>query len=214
MLKIIPGFLVAYGCCTAAFAATDCAQTGPSLAAMVEADQAVRFGFMAAKEQPGVSQEALDKLSVHWREVDHADTAALKLILRDCGWPSGPDASHDAWLLAQHADDDRPFQRQVLALLRAAVERKQAAPKDLAYLSDRLDAADGHLQQFGTQFEQRDRCTFVLVAIDSIEQVDERRRAIGMESLAEYEARGRRLGFIPADCPPAFSAPPRSLQPQ
>jgi len=199
--------------CVRAFAATDCAQTGPALAAMAKVDQEVRLAYMAAEDRPGVLHDELDKLNAHWGDVDHANTEALKLILQDCGWPSEKEASHDAWLLAQHADKDRPFQRRALVLLRAAVDKKQAAPTDLAYLGDRLDVAGGRLQQFGTQFEQRDRCTFVLVAIDSIEQVDQRRRAIGMESLAEYEARGRKDGFIPADCPPAFSVQPYSLQP-
>jgi hypothetical protein len=216
MRKIFPGFLFVYCFGARAFAATDCAQVGPALTAMVEVDQAVRSDFMAAKDKPGVSAQELDKLNAHWSEVDHTNTEALKVILRDCGWPAAPEASSNAWLLAQHADKDRPFQRQALELLRAAVDRKQATPRDLAYLSDRLDVADDRLQQFGTQFHQYGRCSFVLFPVDSLEQVDERRRAIGMESLAEYAARGRKAGIIPADCPAVFSVSPpaASLHPQ
>ncbi|MFI7610911.1 YciI family protein [Nonomuraea terrae] len=47
-------------------------------------------------------------------------------------------AAQAAWLLAQHADRDRDFQRRCLPLLRDAVARGQAAARQLAYLVDRV----------------------------------------------------------------------------
>jgi hypothetical protein len=44
-----------------------------------------------------------------------------------------------------------------------------------------------------------DRCTLTMRPVDSREQVNRRRHAVGLPSLEEYEAEGRKR-LIPADC--------------
>ena len=68
-----------------------------------------------------------------WRKivepVDRANTARLKEIVAEHGWPGhrlvGEAAAHAAWLLAQHAPAD--FQEQCLPLLEDAVGRADAS---------------------------------------------------------------------------------------
>jgi hypothetical protein len=123
------------------------------------------------------------------RDVDRDNTERLKQILDRHGWPGkslvGADGANAAWLLAQHADHDRPLQRRCLALLREAVKRGEAAGAQLAYLTDRLRVADKRRQVYGTQL--------VVVGgrplpapIEDEANVDRRRREVGLPPLAEY----------------------------
>jgi hypothetical protein len=82
-----------------------------------------------------------------------------------------------AWLLVQHADLDRAFQKQCLRLLETAVKNKDAEPQHLAYLTDRVCVGDGLPQVYGTQLEY---------PIAGQEHVDERRSAVGLNSSADY----------------------------
>lgn len=66
-----------------------------------------------------------------------------------CGWPTTSKDSHSAWLLAQHADSDIAFQRLAKGLLEASVKAGIAAPRDLAYLADRIAANEGRPQEYG-----------------------------------------------------------------
>ena len=53
--------------------------------------------------------------------VDRQNTTQLDALLATCSWPTVRNgkwqASDDAWLLAQHADQNRPFQHRALKLL-------------------------------------------------------------------------------------------------
>jgi len=92
-----------------------------------------------------------------WRKivepVDRANTARLKEIVAEHGWPGhrlvGEAAAHAAWLLAQHAPAD--FQEQCLPTLEDAVGRADASRRDLAYLMDRVLMHRGQPQIYGTQ---------------------------------------------------------------
>jgi hypothetical protein len=123
------------------------------------------------------------------REVDRENTERMKEILARHGWPGkslvGADGAQAAWLLSQHADHDRPFQRRCLALLRAAVKRGEATGAQLAYLTDRLRVADKRKQVYGTQL--------VVVGgrprpapIEDEANVDRRRKEVGLPPLADY----------------------------
>ena len=79
---------------------------------------------------------------------------------------------HDAWLLVQHADRDRPFQKQCLELLREAVAKKEASGKDLADLTDRVLVGEGKNQIYGTQFITKDGKTTAQPMEDSPDNVE------------------------------------------
>jgi hypothetical protein len=89
------------------------------------------------------------------REIQHANKARLQEILRRRGWPAlsavGNDAAQGAWLIVQHADDDLPWQREVLAMMQAKVARREARKQDIAYLSDRIAINEHRQQTYGTQ---------------------------------------------------------------
>ena len=167
--------------------AADCANYANDLAVMRVADQSLREYFPLHPD-PSISPRFGNASEL----IDRTNARRLKNLLARCGWPLtskyGNEASADAWLLVQHADHDREFQRHALVLLERAVSVGEARGGDLAYLRDRLAVAEGRPQLYGTQFTGFENCKLVLAPIDSREAVNARRRAIpGMPTLEEYE---------------------------
>lgn len=123
--------------------------------------------------------------------LDAANTARLRDIVSEIGWPTrskvGELAEHRAWLLLQHADADRDFQRSCLELMHRE-PADEVCPQHIAYLEDRLAVADGRAQRFGTQLHPTFGGDLAPFAIDDPEHVDERRSEVGLPSLAEYLA--------------------------
>jgi hypothetical protein len=114
--------------------------------------------------------------------VDRANTARLREIVAEHGWPGhhlvGEAAAHAAWLLAQHAPPD--FQEECLPLLEDAVARGDASARDLAYLTDRVLMHRGQPQVYGTQYIDRDG-VLTLWTVREPADLGERRAALGLE---------------------------------
>jgi hypothetical protein len=112
------------------------------------------------------------------------------------GWPDsdvvGKDGAHAAWFLAQHADQHPEVQRRCLALLQVAVSAGKAERRDLAMLSDRVRVNSGDPQLFGTHWRYDGADWVPMAAIVEPEDVDSRRRAMGLDSRAENRERMRR----------------------
>jgi hypothetical protein len=121
-------------------------------------------------------------------QVDYRNTQAMKEIIAEYGWPGeklvGAMGAQAAWLLVQHADHDREFQKQCHRLLESAVTSGEAQAQHLAYLTDRICAGDGVPQVYGTQLEY---------PIADQEHVDERRAVMGLVPLAEYIANSDKM---------------------
>lgn len=125
------------------------------------------------------------------RTVDADNTAALQRIIDEHGWPGhslvGEQAAHGAWLIAQHGELD--FQLRVLALLRQAVDRGEATPAQLAYLTDRCLMRQERPQLYGTQYRDTgDGRGMQLWEVVDPETLDARRAEVGLGPQAEYEA--------------------------
>ena len=178
----------------------DCAAVGTRLNDMASNDQQIRQEWNVLEYDLKGTPAEKEALQKRWKVIDKENLRQLKDIIAACGWPGTAKDSHSAWLLAQHADSDLAFQREARALLAASVKAGIAAARDLAYLSDRIAANEGRPQEYGTQFSHLDRCHLVMEPVDDRALVNRRRLAVGLPSLEEYEAEGRRR-FIPADCP-------------
>jgi membrane dipeptidase len=157
---------------------------------MVRVDQEMRNRFIAGGSN--VDKKLIEELHA----IDAKNTARMKEIIAAHGWPGkslvGTTGAHNAWLLIQHADRDPPFQKQCLELLKAAVAQSEASGKDLAYLTDRVLLADGKKQVYGTQFTQVNG-NYEPRPLEDPDQVDDRRKDVGLEPLAEYAKRLREV---------------------
>lgn len=76
-----------------------------------EAFQAIADEMIAMSE----IDQAMRKSGVWDASIDVKHTARMQRIVAEIGWPTvskvGEHASHMAWLLVQHADHNRAFQR-------------------------------------------------------------------------------------------------------
>jgi hypothetical protein len=122
-------------------------------------------------------------------EIDRRNTARMKEIVNQHGWPGnalvGADGANAAWLLVQHADQDPGFQKQCLALMEKAIKQGQASAGDWAYLTDRVRIAEKKNQLYGTQLRQEGG-KWSPLPIEDPSNVDRRRKGVGLSSLADY----------------------------
>lgn len=180
--------------------AVACQSVDQLLAEMVGTDQDIRREWTVLDQNPNATNAEKAAALAKQNFVDSSNLSRLKEMIAACGWPREKESSHYAWLLAQHADGDIAFQHLAKNYLEASVKASISAPRDLAYLSDRIAANEGRPQEYGTQFTQIDQCHLTLDRVDSIELVNKRRFAIGLPSVEEYIAEGRRH-FLAPDCP-------------
>ena len=121
----------------------------------------------------------------------------LEKIVKQYGYPGfkqvGEKSANNFWLLVQHADAHPDFQRQVLRLMLPEVKRKNAASADYAYLTDRIAANAGQLEEYGTQVKYTgyigkdfSKVIAIPASLRDPKNVDKRRAAIGMEPLQKY----------------------------
>ena len=152
------------------------------LLAMMDEDQAARDAWLAALKDAGVAKAR--GLAVQAGDRRHSQ--ALRAALAEYGWPSrhlvGDDGAHAAWVLAQHADLELALQKDALARMKPLVETHEVAAADYAYLYDRVAVAEHRPQLYGTQFDGAEPFPIADAA-----HVDERRRAIGLDTLAAYK---------------------------
>jgi hypothetical protein len=127
------------------------------------------------------------------RRVSSNNAQWLESVVDRYGWPDsqlvGEDGAHAAWFLAQHADDRADFQRRCLALLELAADAGKADRRDVAHLADRVRVNAGEPQVFGTHWRYDGNDWQPLAPISDPGSVDERRRAMELDSLEENRHR-------------------------
>lgn len=164
------------------------------LARRIKADQDARFALINYQKAhpdakaPEVQRETA-RLVNRVQAVDAGDLKWLKGVVARRGWPGkslvGEDGAHDAWLLVQHADADRAFQRRCLTLMEAAAGRGEVRKDDLAYLTDRVLVGEGKKQRYGTQ-ARIENGEVTPLPIEDEANVDSRRAALGLPPLKQY----------------------------
>ncbi len=129
-----------------------------------------------------------EKLSQAVQQADEENTKRLAEIVERYGWPRialvGKEGANAAWLLVQHADRNRPFQRQCLDLM-TQLPKDEVSQRDLAYLTDRVLLAEGKKQVYGTQMNSAEG-KWTPQPLEDPDNVDQRRAERGLEPLAEY----------------------------
>jgi hypothetical protein len=117
------------------------------------------------------------------------NTAVLKEILKAYKWITisefGKDFDVAAWIIVQHADFDRAFQKEVLSILEGLYKINETSRTNYAYMYDRLARADGNLQRYGTQGECKGPMNWQPFESEDAASVDRLRREMEMDTLAE-----------------------------
>jgi hypothetical protein len=122
-------------------------------------------------------------------EVDAQNAMWLEEIIQQHGWPSkslvGEEGAQAAFLIVQHSPALQ-FQKKCLQVLEQAVNENEADAISLAYLTDRIRTSEGKPQLYGTQGQTSADGSIIPFPIEDEEHVDERRRGLGLEPVAEY----------------------------
>jgi hypothetical protein len=166
---------------------------------MVDVDQYARNAATsagAAGLPPAETAELATRLTLRLEEVDARNIRELKPLLARYGWFTIRDfdanADRNAWLLVQHADSDPELQRRVLKLLEPLTKTGDTSLKNYAYLFDRVAVSlqnpeRRELQRYGTQGACSGPGTWEPHPVEEPAKLDERRRAAGLEPLADYQ---------------------------
>lgn len=121
--------------------------------------------------------------------VHKSNAARLAAIIEQYGWPGkslvGEDGAWAAWLIAQHAIGNPPFVRHCLSLLKEAATENEVFPWQAAMLEDRVRMYEGKPQIYGTQFQPNNAGELTPYTIENPESVNERRLAVGLNTLEE-----------------------------
>lgn len=156
----------------------------------VAEDQALRSGFYFL-EFKSYSDEEREQYAEKIREVDRRNTENLKVFLKEHGWPLiskfSPYGDFNAFILCQHADQDKAFQKQCLSMMTEALENRDTNPSNFALLTDRVLVGEGKKQRFGSQGTCIGPHQWEPHPIEEPEKVDELRRSMGLQPLEEYK---------------------------
>lgn len=156
----------------------------------IEPKEKIKYPQIADELIKMANEDQRMRKSPGWdEEVDKRNTARLREIIEEIGWPTkskvGAEASHFAWLLAQHADDEVEFQETCLRLMRKTGEG-EVEKADLAYLTDRVLVNNKKHQLFGTQCHTDDKGFISPREFEgTLEEVNKRRKEAGILSTVE-----------------------------
>jgi tetratricopeptide (TPR) repeat protein len=165
----------------------------------MDIDQAARMKwveFSKAGNQTGADREKEGlRIAEEVSQIDEENRDWLKKVVAQHGWLGkslvGKRASHAAWLLVQHADGDLQFQKDCLEKMKAC-PLGEVAPIDIGYLTDRVLVAENQPQVYGTQCQAVNGDFQPKPCIDP-EQLDERRKSIGLEPIKDYLEQMRKM---------------------
>ena len=151
---------------------------------MAQEDQEARRLLIAAMNGVELPEDA--PASTYVRQVDARNLRRLKSVITQDGLPTanmvGVDGVQAAFLLIAHAETDVAFQEQMLKIFAQRLRNGEINGGQFALLTDKVLRAQGKPQRYGTQFD--DALSPQPIADEA--HVDQRRRAAGMISMANY----------------------------
>jgi hypothetical protein len=157
-----------------------------SLAELVKVDQ------IAANIPSGKYKELKPEDWQHYKDsVFGTHQVILEGIFNHYGYPGyslvGKEGSQHFWLMVQHCDKKPAFQEKILAAMKSEVEKKNADPKNYAYLVDRVMLNTGRKQVYGTQVTYNiDSCQALPRPLQDSATVNVRRKEMGLEPVEVY----------------------------
>lgn len=137
-------------------------------------------------------QRAEQPDDVLWNKKTKEHVANLKKIISKHGWPTirlvGKKASWGAWLLAQHADSNKAFQKYALKLMKKEAKKnpKNVVKRDIAFLTDRILINAKKKQVYGSQFRFPKNKGAMPFPIKDIKNLEKRRKEYGLPPFKDY----------------------------
>lgn len=147
-------------------------------------DERLRKRSISLIQTFGLYSRQVKRIEKKIRKSDKSNTKFIKKYLTKNNFPivskSGRKVADSAWLIVQHSNDI-DLMKAVLEIMKTSSIRDQN-PNNFALLTDRISINLGQPQIYGTQFDQ----DFNLFPIFEPHNLNERRRALGIESFEDY----------------------------
>ncbi|MBP6390976.1 MAG: hypothetical protein KA175_10340 [Flavobacteriales bacterium] len=162
------------------------------LDSIVNEDQHYRHRIDEVEQQHGRDSQEIKAL---WRTISEKDSSnviVVSKILDERGWLGadivGQRGNQALFLVVQHADIT--VQEKYLPMMRDAVKKGNATASSLALLEDRVALEQGRRQIYGSQIgRDKETDTFYVSPLEDPDHVDERRKEVGLEPIADYVSR-------------------------
>jgi hypothetical protein len=125
--------------------------------------------------------------------VDGANRERLKEIINEFGFPTrqlvGKEAMHGVFLIIQHSDIDKEWQKEQLPNIEKAVRQGDMDGQSYGYLYDRIKVNGGEKQLYGTQLKSVDPITKTVELADTedLQNLDKRRMEVGIMPIEMYK---------------------------
>lgn len=156
---------------------------------------ALQKADLALRQQLVENGQLWDGYHPEMAQLHNAHADVLDDIISVMGFPSidkvGEEACDAAWLVIQHAIGKPDFMRRCKMYLQQAINEKQVSPTKLAYLVDRIAVFEGKKQLYGSQFDWDANGELSPNPIVNPEQVNERRKSLGLPTIEEQTNRIR-----------------------
>lgn len=167
-------------------------EVAKELKKMRDKEQKLRIKWAGMVRKGKTESEKFKELTKASIAEDRANTARMRQIVEEYGWPTydlvGQGPSNNAWIIVQHADRNPLFQAKCLPLLKAAADHEQANPRNYAYLYDRVQVSQGEKQLYATQSSSNNGLyEGSFYALEDESNVQKRREEMGIEqSVVDY----------------------------
>ena len=130
-----------------------------------------------------------DGYNEEMEKLHNRNAEILNDIIDGIGYPTidtvGKKASDAAWLVIQHSIGKPDFMKKCAKLLENIENKNESETKKIAYLTDRIAVFEGKPQLYGTQFDWNENGELSPYLVDDIAKVEQRRKSIGLNTLAE-----------------------------
>lgn len=140
------------------------------------------------------------------QQVHFENAHRLDDLVTQYGWPIlslvGLEGTRAAWLIAQHSICTPDLQRRFLAIIADATKAGEVPRLQVAFLTDRVRAAEGKPQLYGTVLDW-DENGELSCEVEDPANLDTRRKELGLPSFADELALHRRELEAQGGKPPA-----------
>lgn len=159
------------------------------LAIIRKEDQGLRLKLDTIRKEKGPNS---DEEKALWKKINSSDSinlAKITKLIDQKGWLSpeqvGYLGNQTIFLVIQHAG--LVVQQKYLPMMRQAVQKGSALPRDLALLEDRVAMREGRNQIYGSQTGiDKETKTYYLYPVIDPDHLDDRRATVGLEPIANY----------------------------
>lgn len=157
-------------------------------------DQKYRASFNSEKllRKYGKDSKEVKAILCECAKLDEINLEIITNIINKYGWLGekkiGFKANMALFLVIQHSSLE--IQLKYLPIIEQAVKDGNLRLKDYAIFKDRIEVEQNNCQIYGSQLEWNDeKGEYQLLPIIDPEEVDERRKAVGLEPMVEALAR-------------------------